>query len=301
MRSPPSALLAVLGVVVLGWLLAVAPPAAAQIDSREAIALQNQILQLRNEVEQLRRGGVSAAPSSGGGRGGGEVSGALLERVGRLEEEVRRMRGRLDELDFANRQMAQALEKLQGDMDFRLQQLEGTGGGARPAAPRPVSPPPMGAPPIAAPSAPLPPIAGPAPVPAAPPSSAPRPPERAIADGQAALARGDFASAEAAAREALRNRGIGPRATDAQMLLADSLSGKRDFAGAALAFNEAYSRNRSGPRAPEALLGLAGSFNALGNRREACETLGDLRSSFPNLRGPVADRAQALRQRAGCR
>jgi TolA-binding protein len=296
MRSPPSARLAALGVLAIVCLMALTPPVAAQIDSREAIALQNQILQLRNEVEQLRRGGVAVAPAPGGRGGGGEISGALLERVGRLEEEVRRMRGRLDELDFANRQMAQALEKLQGDMDFRLQQLEGTGGGARPAPARPVAPPPS-----AAPAAPLPPIAGPTPVPAAPPSSAPRTPERAIADGQAALGRGDFAGAEAAAREALRSRGIGPRTTDAQMLLAASLAGKRDFAGAALAYNEAYSRNRSGPRAPEALLGLASSFNSLGNRREACETLGDLRSNFPSLRGPVADRAQALRQRAGCR
>jgi TolA-binding protein len=281
---------------MLGAAMLSAPQARAQVDSREAIALQNQILQLRQEVEQLRRtGGGGAAASS---RGGGDVSGALLERVGRMEEEVRRIRGRLDELDFANRQQAQALEKLQGDIDFRLQQLEGGSGRAPPARAAPM-PPPAQLPPIAAPPASgLPPIAGPAPVDG---SNAPRTPERAIADGQAALARGDFAAAEAAAREALRSRGIGPRQSDAQMLLADSLSGKRDFAGAALAYNEAYGRNRAGPRAPEALLGLAGSFNALGNKREACDTLADLRSGFPNLRGPVADRANAMRQRIGCR
>lgn len=308
MRSPahPRHLLSCLAVLAMILL----PPAAAraQVESREGIALQNQILQLRQEVEQLRRsgGGGVSAPASGRG---GDLSAALLERVGRLEEEVRRMRGRLDELDFANRQLNQALEKLQGDMDFRLQQLEGGGGGARPPA-RPAAPQPA-APPVAAPFVPpapgpapanpaLPPIAGPGAV-TPPPGATPRTPERAIADGQAALARSDYAAAEAAAREALRNRGIGPRQTDAQMLLAESLSGKRDYAGAALAFNEAYSRNRSGPRAPEALLGLAGSFNALGNRREACETLADIRSNFPNLRGAVADRAQQLRQRAGCR
>lgn len=288
--------------VALGAALLSAPPAVAQVDSREAIALQNQILQLRQEVEQLRRsggGGGSVAPS----RGGGDVSGALLERVGRMEEEVRRMRGRLDELDFANRQQAQALEKLQGDIDFRLQQMEGGGGRAPAARPAPgappMQPPPVAPPAVAAPS--LPPIAGPGPLAGAPPANAPRTPERAISEGQAALARGDFAAAEAAAREALRNRGVGPRRSDAQMLLAESLSGKRDFAGAALAYNEAYSTNRAGPRAPEALLGLAGSFNALGSRREACDTLADLRSGFPNLRGPVADRANAMRQRIGCR
>lgn len=275
--------------------LLAAAPAGAQIDSREAIALQNQILQLRQELDQLRRGGVASAPApapSGRGAPPGDLVARLLERVGLMEEEVRRLRGRMEELDFANRQQAQALEKLQGDIDFRLQQLEGQGGGARPAPPaRPA--------PAAGVAPPLPPIAGPAP--AAGAAAAPRPPERAIAEGQAALGRRDYATAEAAAREALRSRGLGPRATDAQLLLADSLAGRRDFAGAALAYNEAFGRSRTGPRAPEALVGLADSFTALGNRREACDTLADLRSNFPNLRGPVAERAQQARQRAGCR
>nr|WP_254453514.1 hypothetical protein [Siccirubricoccus sp. G192] len=85
------------------------------------------------------------------------------------------------------------------------------------------------------------------------------------------------------------------------MLLGDALAGKRDFAGAALAFNDAYTRGRTGPRAPEALIGLANAFSGLNNRREACDTLDDLRSNFPNLRGPQAERAAEARRRAGCR
>lgn len=289
---------ALLAVPLLGLLAASPPSARAQLDSREAIALQNQILQLRAEMDQLRRGGVAPVPVApppsrgpvAGGGASGELLAALLDRVSALEEEVRRMRGRLDEADFRNRQLSQQVEKLQGDMDFRLQQLEaGRGGAAAQAAPaRPApqaatpSPPPVAAPPAGS-------------------TAVARPPERAIADGQAALARRDFGAAEAAAREALASRGIGARATDAQMLLADALSGKRDFAGAALAYNEAYSRGRQGPRAPEALVGLANSFNGLGNRREACDTLADLRSNFPNLRPPLADRANEARTRAGCR
>jgi TolA-binding protein len=284
-------------------LLALAPPrpAAAQMDSREAIALQNQILQLRQEVELLRRGGgaapVGPPPAAAGRGGGGELVGALLDRVASLEEEVRRMRGRIDELDFRNRQLGQSVEKLQGDLDFRLQQLEGQGGGGRPAAaaapPRPAAAPPPAAanvPPIAAP-----PAAG-----GGGGAAPPRPPERAIAEGQAALGRRDFAAAEAAAREALAARGS-PRAVDAQLLLADALSGRRDFAGAALAYNEAFTRGRTGPRAPEALVGLANAFTGLGNRRDACDTLADLRSNFPNLRPPLAERAAEARQRASCR
>ena len=53
-----------LGAILLGLAL-LAQPAAAQFESREAIALQNQILQLRQELEQLRArggGGSVAAP-----------------------------------------------------------------------------------------------------------------------------------------------------------------------------------------------------------------------------------------------
>ncbi|WP_158295657.1 tol-pal system YbgF family protein [Crenalkalicoccus roseus] len=275
--------------LLLAALLWLPPPAAAQMDSREAIALQNQILQLRQELELLRRGAapvappIAAPPVAAPPRAPqGELVGALLDRVAALEEEVRRMRGRVEELEFRNRQLAQSVEKLQGDMDFRLQQLEGQGAARQQAAPAPAAAPPRPA----------------APPPAA--AAAPRPPERAIAEGQAALGRRDYAAAEAAAREALAQRN-GVRAVDANILLGDALTGRRDFAGAALAYNEAYTRNRTGPRAPEALLGLANAFVGLNNRREACDTLDDLRSNFPNLRPPLSERAAELRRRAGCR
>ncbi|WPB86343.1 hypothetical protein [Sediminicoccus rosea] len=265
------------GLLVAGC-LALAGPAAAQMDSREGIALQNQILQLRQELEQLRsRGGSAPAPVARGGGGGGELVGQLLDRVNTLEEEVRRQRGRVDVLENQNRRLAEDIEKLRGDMDFRLGQ-GGGGGAAAPARP-------------AAPSAPPTTSTG---------GAAPRTPERALAEGQAALGRRDFAAAEAAAREALAGRS-GAAAVAGQMLLGEALAGKRDFGNAAIAFNEAYTRARTGPRAPEALIGLANAFQGLGNRREACDTLNDLRSQFPNLSGAMAERANAARQRGQCR
>jgi TolA-binding protein len=256
--------------------LALAGPARAQMDSREGIALQNQILQLRQEMEQLRRGGGGSLPPPTSGRapaGGGELVGQLLDRVGTLEEEVRRLRGRAEVLENQNRRLREDIEKLQGDLEFRTSQ-----GGATPAAP-------------AAPRTP------PTTATGAPP---PRTPERALQEGQAALTRRDFPAAEAAAREVIGSRAA-PQQVAAHLLLADALSGRRDHGNAALAYNEAYARARTGPRAPEALIGLANSLQALGNRREACETLNDLRSQFPNLSGGAAQRAQEARQRAGCR
>lgn len=266
-----------IAVAALALGLGFAGPAAAQMESREGIALQNQILQLRQEMEQLRRGGVGSLPPPSSGRapaGGGELVGQLLDRVGTLEEEVRRLRGRADVLENQNRRLREEIEKLQGDLEFR------TGQGAAPAAGAPRAP---VAPPTTSTGAP-----------------APRTPERALQEGQAALGRRDFPAAEAAAREVIASRAA-PQQVAAQMLLADALSGRRDFGNAALAYNEAFTRSRTGPRAPEALIGLANSLQALGNRREACDTLNDLRSQFPNLAGAQAQRAQEARQRAGCR
>ncbi|MEI6162272.1 MAG: hypothetical protein WCP77_20760, partial [Roseococcus sp.] len=117
--------------ILAAGLLALALPAAAQMDSREGIALQNQILQLRQEMEQLRsRGGSAPVPVSRGSSGGGELVGQLLDRVNTLEEEIRRQRGRVDVLENQNRRLAEDLEKLRGDMEFRLTQ--GGGGSAAP-------------------------------------------------------------------------------------------------------------------------------------------------------------------------
>jgi len=269
---------------LLGLGLALATPVQAQVETREGIALQNQILDLRRELDALRRGGGAVAPAPSAPARGSAASGDLVQqllgRVQELEEENRRLRGRADVADNNDRQMRAEIEKLRGDLDFRLQALER--GAGRPAAPRPPQPGP----------------AAQAPAPA--PSSAPRTAEKAITDGQAALARRDFPTAEAAAREAIRAR-PGARAQDASLLLGDALMGKRDFQNAALAYDEAYSRNRQGARAPEALIGLANAFQGFGAKREACDTLDNLRSNFPNLSGPQAQRAADSRRRAQCR
>jgi TolA-binding protein len=270
-----------LGLILPLALLLLASPALAQMDSREGIALQNQILQLRQEMEQLRgRGGSLPAPSTGRApAGGGELVGQLLDRVNTLEEELRRQRGRVEVLENQNRRLAEDLEKLRGDMEYRLGQGGGQGGGGAAAAPaRPAAGPPT----------------------TSTGAAAPRTPDRALAEGQAALGRRDYANAEAAAREALAARSGAP-VVAGQMLLGEALMGKRDFGNAAIAFNEAYTRARTGPRAPEALLGLANAFQGLGNRREACDTLNDLRSRFPNLSGAMLERANAARQRGQCR
>jgi TolA-binding protein len=279
--------------VVAALLIGLPGVAPAQIDSREGIALQNQILQLRQEVEMLRRGGAGATQSSGGGSifggggsrpsGGGELTQTLLERVNRLEEELRTVRGRAEQSEFRERQLREQVEKLQGDLDFRLQQLEGQRQGSAPPSARPAASAAAAAPATTSPA-----VAAPAAAPA-------RPPQRALSEGQAALGRRDYAAAEAAAREVIAARDS-TRMTDAQILLGEALLGRRNGSAAFTAFDEAYRRNPNGSRSQEALLGIANALILQNNTRDACTVLRDVRAG-----GQLAERATDARRRAQCR
>jgi TolA-binding protein len=269
-------------------------PVRAQVDSREGIALQNQIYQLRQDLksvqDQLGRGGGAAnrapvytAPPPGSG--GNELVAQLLARVDALEDQVRQLRGRIDETQNQVQRQSDDLGKRIDDLAFQ----------ANPQSRRPPS---QAAGPAASEGPGLgptvPPSAG---RPQAPPG--PRTPETALQEGNAALTRRDYAAAEAAARSVLANR-ASPRAYDAQLLLAQALAGERQHAQAAIAFDDAYNRSRKGTHAQDALLGLASSLTAINEKKAACDTLARLRTDFPQTRPDIAAGATATAQKAGC-
>ncbi len=286
MPPPPSARPA-LRVVLLPLLAAacLAPGLArAQMDSREGIALQNQILELRRDLQALQSNGGAPPPQAARGGGSGELTAQLLDRVASLEEQVRRLRGQVDEQGNLFLRQSNDLAKQIADLNFRLQN----------------APPPRSAPSPAPRDAP-PPSLGQAPPPDAPAAPGRRPAESAMQEGNAALARRDYATAEAAAREVLAGGRASPRAGDAQFLLAQSLSGKRDYQAAAVAYDDAYNRSRTGSRAPDALVGLANALLGVNERPAACATLDKLRAEFPSPRPDVREAAISIRGRAGCR
>jgi TolA-binding protein len=119
-------------------------------------------------------------------------------------------------------------------------------------------------------------------------------------EGNAALARRDYAAAETSAREVLSSR-TSPRAYDAQFLLAQALMGQRQYSQAAIAYDDAYNRSKKGAHAPDSLMGLANALLAINERNAACDTLAKLRSEYPSPRPDIRDAALSTGQRAGCR
>lgn len=275
---------------LLAALVLTAPPspARAQVDSREGIALQNQLYQLRQELksveDQLARGGggggsgsrlpayAPAQPS-----GGNELVTQLLTRVDALEDQVRQLRGQIDETDNQQHRLSDDLNKKIDDLAFQMQ-TPGKPGAAAMGGPAPtnLTPPPATRP------------------------TGPRTAELALQEGNAALARRDYPAAEAAAREVLANR-TSPRAYDAQFLLAQALSGQKQYPQAAVAYDDVYNRARTGAHAQDARLGLASSLTAINEKKAACDVLSRMQAEFPHLRPDVSAGVAAASARAGCR
>ncbi len=283
-------------------------PAHAQVESREGIALQNQILELRRQMQVLqeqsgRGGGPSPTylgrgayppvpPSSGGG---GDLVAQLLSRVATLEEQVRQLRGQIDEMQNQVQRQNAELGKRIEDMAFQTQNPSPAG--PRPMPPQPTPPPSANLPLLPPPSS----LGGPGVAPGPPAGPVRRTPELAIQEGSAALARRDYPAAEAAAREVLSGNRTSPRAYDAQFLLAQALMGQRQYSQAAIAFDDAYSRSKKGAHAPDALVGLASALVAINEKNAACDTLAKLRIEYPSPRPDIREAAAGAAQRAGCR
>ncbi|MEA2743599.1 MAG: hypothetical protein QOG25_1970, partial [Acetobacteraceae bacterium] len=114
--------------VMAAFVLAAAAPGYAQVESREGIALQNQIYQLRQELksveDQMGRGGgtgnrapVYAAPPQ---QYGNDLLAQLLTRVDALEDQARQLRGRLDETQNQLQRQNDDLGKRIGDLGFQV-------------------------------------------------------------------------------------------------------------------------------------------------------------------------------------
>lgn len=131
-----ASLAARLSVVLL--LAGTAVPAAVTSAWAQDAQTLDRINRLERDLQTLQRqvyrGGTPPASSSGGGGSltdttsdGSSAANRLNGRIDELENQIRQMTGRFEEVEFASSQANRRIDKLVEDVDFRLNQLERSG------------------------------------------------------------------------------------------------------------------------------------------------------------------------------
>jgi tol-pal system protein YbgF len=251
---------------------------------------------------------------------------ALEVRLSRLEEQLRRLTGQIEEVEHAQRQMAARLDRLTAQ----------PGEPATPApsatAPTPLTPAPAPAPRQQA-AAPAPSIepdvaarkgyvlgtipeealrgqsapkqpALPAPAPSGATQQARLQPQGADASYQAGLdllQTGQWADAEQAFSGFVQTYPKDPRAPTASYWLGETYMLRKDYQGAAAAFARNYrTYGESAPRAADNLLKLGMALAAMGDRDRACQSFAELAKRHPNASAPIRQALSRERAAAGC-
>jgi tol-pal system protein YbgF len=255
-----------------------------------------------------------------------------------LEEQIRLLNGKVEELTFQILQMQEQVRKLQEDNEFRFQELEKSKQGnagpkvkpaddtaqtADPANPDKVRVVPTentggdsvadvidgtqgaGEPPQDLGTVKFDengnPIGGAA---ASPDKVAAIPP----ADNPAELYKtayehilsGEYPSAEAAFRSHIDNFPADPQTADARYWLGESLIGQERYRDAAEVLLKAQKEFPKSKKAPDMLLKLGVSLSALDNKDVACATFAQVSKKYPKAAPAVVERVAAEQAKAGC-
>ncbi len=246
--------------------------------------LDAEMADIRARLEALG-GGAPAPRAPGSGAGAGEA----MVRLDRLEAELRRLTGMVEELQFQQRRIAEDAARRLGDIEFRVTELEG--GDVGQLAPQE----PLGGTGQARPPA----AADPEPRVAAAPAPARSGPRTDLDLAIADIQQGRFDQGEDRLRDYIAANPDGPRTAEAQFWLGRSRFVRGDFAEAARRHLAGYNVDRAGPAAARNLLQLGVSLGRLGQVSEACLTLREVRNQFPNDRD-VLNAADAERDSLAC-
>lgn len=303
-RSAPALLLAAA--------LLASPSAFAQYDRDSS----DRVEKLERDVMTLQR----MVARSGGGAVAGAPGGDAEVRLSALEEELRRLRGKVEEVEFQQRKQAETLERFQKDIDLRFEQQRAPS----PASPEAAKPTPLSA---------AEPVDGPVDLSVearegrdAPDDASPQ--KTSAGDGVLKVpggpggpdASGRFESPREHYNYAFRLMNQtryddaaqyfrsftteypkDPLVGNAYYWLGETQYIRRDYAKAADHFRQGFEVMPSGPKASDNLLKLAMSLSALKRNSDACVVLDQILVKFKDSSVAVAQKAKQERSRIGCK
>lgn len=313
----------VLGAALIG-VLQLTSVGIARAQDRDLRPLLDRLDRMERDMNQLQRqvyrgGSTSGAPVPVVPADGGTAVNVEL-RLDQIETQMRTLTGSLEEVNYSIDQLKRRLDKLVGDVDQRLTQLEhpgtpaGAATGAVAAAPAPGAGANPAAPPSQAGTLVAPPVAQSSggQIAAARPPAAPTPAPGGggtLPSGSAQdqynyafglLRQADYPAAEEALRTFVQRYPNDPLAGNAEYWLGETYYVRKDYNNAAATFAEGYRKYPQSGKAADNLLKLGMSLGNAGQKKEACLTFNQLAHDFPKASGNITERANQEKQRLGC-
>lgn len=240
----------------------------------------------------------------------GNVIADQQNRIAELERLVQELTGRVEEAQFRNRQLAQRVDQLVNDVDFRFKQLEQKGGaagvgpeGAAAPAAAPAQPAAAGA---AAPAGVLGYVGkdGAAAGAAAPKAAGGNLPAGSVTDQYnyafGLLRKNDYPGAEAALKTFIAQNPTHELTGNAQYWLGETYYARADYKQAAVAFLDGYKKYPSSAKGADNLLKLGITAAQLGQSKQACAAFSKLGTEYPQASDVLKRRAQAEKERLHC-
>jgi len=286
------------------------PTAPAFAQSKKE--LQDQINRLERDLKDVERliyrGGATGSaetPSAAPGANGSNQFADIQVHFNSIEDQLRSLTGQLETANHQIQVLSDRLDKLQQDVDFRLNALEH---GGQPAPDAGAAP--QGGAPTARPST-APGQSGQlVPPPGAKPTrqttdATPEPlPTGGIQvvydSALGALRAGDYSQAERGFKGLVTRDPKADLAANAQYWLGETYYVRKMYTEAASAFLTAYQDYPKGPKRPDSLLKLGMSLKGLGQKSAACDSFSELLTKYPLASKSIRARAQSEQKDAGC-
>ena len=209
----------------------------------------------------------------------------IEDRLNQLQQAISLLTGQVEQLQYRNQQLQQQLEKMQADYEFRIEQMEKGGGGARPGGAPAARP----APPSAA-----------TPPPAAGAAGAANAADQVYHDAFKKLQDGDYAGAEKGFKAFVQRNPQHTLAGNAQYWLGETYYARRDYQNAMTAFAEGYKVYKSSPKGPDNLLKLGITLTNLGRKSDACAIFARFAQDYPRATDLQKRRVEQERQKNTC-
>ena len=284
-------------------ILVLATAQGAKAQSVEA--LQREVETLREDVEVLQRQMYRdkndfSAPAT---------SGNVQQRLSQLEETVRQVSGRMDELEYQLKKVDERFELMNNDIDVRFKLLEGkpikgTGAGTAAKTKRYEAPKAQNAPKAVVGEA----VTGEDLAPLEMPKketpkaeSKTRSVQEIYQEGLDAFNAKKHDAAEDDFELILKDYPKDKLAGNAQYWLGEVYFSRNDFAKAAVAFGKGYKNYKDGNKGADSMYKLGVAMQRLGKNAEACAAYQSLPSEFPKAEKALLDKAKKAAQTLKCK